>query len=125
MIEDVLEYLSERHDSLPFFLCHHDSATMFVQAACLFDENQMMKRKKQSLLLGCLGVFIALFVINYNDYLRKMTEYGFLLWDIKTVTASDYTVEFDIQPEFYEDYCEKEMESWIRHSEREGQRYLS
>ena len=70
-------------------------------------------------------MFIALFLINYNDYLRQMTNWGFFTWDINTVTASDYTVEFNIEPGFYEDYCEKEMESWIRQSEKEGHVYLS
>lgn len=57
--------------------------------------------------------------------MRQMTEYGFFTWDIKTVTASDYTVEFSIEPRFYKDYCEKEMESWVKKSESEGQVYLS
>lgn len=34
-----------------------------------------------------------------------MTSWGFFTWDIKTVTASDYTIEFNIEPEFYADYC--------------------
>lgn len=25
-------------------------------------------------------------------------------WDVKTITAGDFTVEFDIAPEFYKDF---------------------
>ena len=76
-------------------------------------------------MLGCTGVFIALFVINYNDYMRKVSENGYVEWDVKTMTAGDYTVEFDIDKTFFDDYCEKELDNWVKESEKEGRVYLS
>jgi len=59
-------------------------------------------------LIGCAAVFIALFVINYVDFIKKTQENNYVEWDIKTITAGDYAIEFDIDPEFFQDYLAKE-----------------
>lgn len=55
-------------------------------------------------MLGCIGIFMALFVVNFIDYMKKHAEFGYVSWDIKTLTASDYTVEFLIDKSFYDRY---------------------
>ena len=72
-------------------------------------EETLGDRNKHALLLGCIGVFLALFVINFNDYMRKVSENGYVEWDVKTMTAGDYTIEFDLDEGFYDAYVEKEM----------------
>lgn len=65
-------------------------------------------------MIGCSAVFIALFVINYIDYIKKSQENNYVEWDVKTITAGDYAIEFDITPEFYDDYDKLgERERWI------------
>lgn len=32
---------------------------------------------------------------------------------MKTITAGDYAIEFDIKPEFFASYMEKEYENWV------------
>ena len=91
----------------------------------MLGDNALRIRNLAALGFCCLGVFIALFAINYNDFMRKLTENNFIEWDSKTVTAGDYTIEFSITPEFYQDYCEKEMENWIVQSQNEGRQYFS
>ena len=82
-------------------------------------------RRKWGLSLGCFGVFIALFVINYIDYLKKEHEYRYIEWDLKTITASDYSVYFDIDENFFADYEAQEMEKWVAESAEKGIFYLS
>ena len=51
-----------------------------------------------------MGVFISLFMIVYVDYIRSIQANNYVEWDVKTITAGDYTVEFDITESFYEKF---------------------
>ena len=59
-----------------------------------------------------MAVFLGLLMFNYVNYIKKLQEDEYIDWDIKTVTAGDYTIEFFLDPEFYGDFVEKEMEAW-------------
>ena len=61
-------------------------------------------------------MFIALFVINYIDYIKKTQENNYVEWDVKTITAGDYAIEFDITPAFFDDYVSKEHAKWVEKS---------
>jgi hypothetical protein len=39
-------------------------------------------------------VFIYLFVLIYIDYIKAVENNRFLDFDVQTITAADYTVEF-------------------------------
>ena len=45
-------------------------------------------------MLGSIGVFIYLFVLIYIDYIKAVENNRFLDFDVQTITAADYTVEF-------------------------------
>lgn len=53
------------------------------------------------LFIGCLAVFVYLFTLNFFDYVRCVQENMFVDWDVKTITAGDYTVSFDINVGVY------------------------
>ena len=83
-------------------------------------------RQKLGLFIGSTAVFIGLFVLNYIDYIKKTQENNYVEWDVKTITASDYTIEFNLDPEFFKDYLEKEHEKFIAKMKTEKNRdYLS
>lgn len=105
--------------------CAAEDSLIFMQVACEVDQDSLIKREEQGLLIGCAAVFIALFTINYVDYIKKTQENNYVEWDVKTITAGDYAIEFDIDPEFFEDYLEQEYDKWIRAQEKEGIEYLS
>lgn len=65
-------------------------------------------------------MFIALFTLNYLDYIKKSQENEYIEWDIKTITAGDYAIEFDIGPEFYKDFLDNKKEEWIAEAARQG-----
>ena len=56
---------------------------------------------------------MALFMVNYLDYMKKIQENNYIEWDVKTITAGDYTIEFDIKPSFFEDFLVKEYTTWL------------
>ena len=53
-----------------------------------------------------MTVFLALFIVNYLDYVRKNQEFSYIEWDVKTITAGDYSVEFDINPNFFDEWLD-------------------
>ena len=73
----------------------------------------VVERQVKALGLGCMAVFVALFFVLYLDYIKKIQENNYIEWDIKTVTAADYTIEFDIESSFFDDFLVKEYTKWI------------
>ena len=56
----------------------------------------MNKRQVEGLYIGCMGVFVALFFVVFVDYISSVFKNSFVEWDVKTVTAGDYSCELDI-----------------------------
>jgi hypothetical protein len=73
---------------------------------------QVRIRKEQGLIIACTAVFIALFVINYVDYIKSLQEYKYIEYDIDTITAGDYTIEFEIEPDFFKNFKEQKKKDW-------------
>lgn len=73
--------------------CFGDSS-FFVQLPCEIEEPE--ERQVQGLFVGCVGVFVALFFISYIDYMRSVFKSTAVEWDVKTITAGDYSVEIPI-----------------------------
>ena len=91
----------------------------------MVEEDLVAGRGVQGLLVSCTAVFLALFLINYIDYIRKIAQNDYVEWDVKTVTAGDYAIEFDIEPQFFQAYLDKEMDNWIEKCTSEGRLFLS
>lgn len=54
-------------------------------------------------LLGLtLVLFVFFFSVLYVDYIDNLQALEFVDWDVKTVTAGDYSIEFDIWNETYD-----------------------
>ena len=68
---------------------------------------------------------MALFMVNYLDYMKKIQENNYIEWDVKTITAGDYTIEFDIAPSFFEDFLVKEYTTWLGTEQQHGIEYNS
>jgi len=81
--------------------CFGGGSQMFIQIACSMDEAEIYERKVNGLMGGAGAVFVALFIVLYLDYINKVQANNYVEWDVKTVTAGDYTVEFDISKRFY------------------------
>ena len=84
-----------------------DEAYLFVQAPCLVPSSHLVQRKLAGLFIACLGVFLYLFVQIYVEYIKSVEHNNYIEWDVQTITASDYTVEFEIDPEMYAHFKNK------------------
>lgn len=58
-------------------------------------------------MVGCVAVFIYLFTLVFIDYVKSIQQNKYIDWDVKTITAGDYTVEFDIGPEVYDRFKDR------------------
>jgi hypothetical protein len=78
-----------------------DEAFIYAQMPCLIEETAAQARRLFGLLAGCIAVFIYLFTVVYYDYIKSVQMNTYVDWDVKTITAGDYTLEFDIDEETY------------------------
>ena len=98
---------------------------MYLQIGCDIPADMVVERQVKALGLGCMAVFVALFFVLYLDYIKKIQENNYIEWDIKTVTAADYTIEFDIESSFFDDFLVKEYTKWIGSQNDKGISYVS
>lgn len=84
--------------------------TLFVQTSCQITIDKMPKRQIFGLYVGCTAVFVYLFTLVYFDYIKTKEKSNFVDYDVKTITAGDYSIEFDLDEETYnawkDDYCD-------------------
>jgi len=76
----------------------------FVQVACTYTDEELVDRQIFGLYQACIGVFISLYMIVYLDYIRSIEMSNYVEWDVKTITAGDYSIEFDIKEKFYNEF---------------------
>jgi hypothetical protein len=67
-----------------------------MQVGCHFSTEELNTRQVQGLYIGCTSVFIALFFVVFIDYLSSIFKNAFVEWDVKTITAGDYSCEMNI-----------------------------
>ena len=48
-----------------------------------------------------LVLFIFFFSLLYVDYIENIQALEFIDWDVKSITAGDYSIEFDFTEEQY------------------------
>lgn len=53
------------------------------------------------MLVGTLGTFVYLFALNFIEYMARVQEHKFVDFDVKTITAADYSAEFPISENQY------------------------
>jgi len=85
----------------------------------------MGSRRVNGLIIGCIAVLIALFVVNYIDYVKRDQKLRYVLHDIRTITAGDYTIEFNIGPNFFNRFLETKKEAWERECAAYGRIFKS
>ena len=50
----------------------------------------------EGLIITCAGLLVAATFYILIEYLQKTSDVDFKIWDVETVTASDFTVDLDI-----------------------------
>jgi hypothetical protein len=86
--------------------CGNDSF-FFFQHACVIDEKRQSVRETWGLIISCIFVFVYFFSVVYFDFIYSVQVNKYVDYDVKTITAGDYTMEFDIKIEQYHTFKEK------------------
>lgn len=84
-----------------------DESYLFIQAPCKYDIGKEADRRIIGLYISCIAVFIYFFMLVFMDYVRCKQDTLYIDWDVKTVTAGDYTVEFEVSIEIYQKFLQK------------------
>ena len=79
-----------------------DQSFVYVQASCQIPNTLQSQRFIMGLFIGCMAVFIYLYSMVYFDYIKVVQTNLYVDWDVKTITAGDYTVEFDLGEDTYD-----------------------
>ena len=58
-----------------------------------------------------MGVFISLFFVVFVDYMRSVFKNNFVEWDVKTITAGDYSVELEIPEGLYKRFVAEKFDA--------------
>ncbi|MFS8160604.1 MAG: hypothetical protein ACMG6E_10465 [Candidatus Roizmanbacteria bacterium] len=82
-------------------ICNTIQALFFVQVGCSVPEEEQNNRQIAGLYIGCMAVFIALFFVCFVDYISAVFKNSFIEWDVKTITAGDYSCELPITAAMY------------------------
>ena len=61
----------------------------------------MVHKRWLFMLASCTGMFCCFVIVLRYYYRYKANEYDFKLWDIKTITIDDYSVELKIDDDLY------------------------
>lgn len=100
--------------------CFQSDSLMFMQVGCVIPQEDLESRVERGLVLSCAAVFIALFVVNYLDFTKRVQENNYLEWDVKTITAGDFSIEFDLDPTFFADFLAIEKPDWVKKCAEKG-----
>lgn len=70
----------------------------------MYPKSQQITREVYGLITACLGVLIYCFTIVYFDYIRAIEKNKYVDFDVETITAGDYTIEFDLTAKTFENF---------------------
>lgn len=82
--------------------CWDNESIIYLQYQCvqpINDDNEqglpsLNRKRDQALLVSCVGILISLLYLTCCYYLSKVAAIEFKQWDVGTVTAGDFTVEY-------------------------------
>jgi hypothetical protein len=75
------------------------SSTLYIQYTCEIDEEELEDKRRQALQCSCTTIFSCMVLLAVLKYRQGSISIEKKEWDLQTVTASDYTVEFKIYEE--------------------------
>lgn len=77
---------------------------------CIIPSDELVDRKIMGLGIACLGVFLYLYIFLSVEYIKSYQDNMFIDWDVNTISAADYTCEFGITEEMYENFTNKYLD---------------
>jgi hypothetical protein len=73
--------------------------TLFIQYNCKVGDEELLEKREQALMAGCVEVFAALTLLSVVAYRQGSINIEKKEFDLQTVTASDYALEVKLSRE--------------------------
>lgn len=89
----------------------NDEAFFYIQAPCVIPQEQMKERRIIGLFVSCVTVFVIFYSITYIEYIRSVQQFKYVDFDYKTLTAADYTMEFQITKKMWQQFLDKYLDN--------------
>jgi len=61
----------------------------------------MNSKREQGLFIACCAAFSGVLFMIVVWYLRKTNDVDFMKWDLENLTASDFTIEYEITEDMW------------------------
>lgn len=77
--------------------CYNIASLFYFQFECeqpVSGTHGLNEKREQGLTVACIGIFISLLYLTGMYYLGSVAKIDFKAWDVGTVTAGDFTVEY-------------------------------
>ena len=100
-----------------------ENSSLFIQYSCEISEDELTDKRYQALWAGCTSVFSCLVLLSVLKYRANSISIEKREWDIQTVTASDYTIEFKISQKQFDDIKAKMDYESFMYYDAEGLRF--
>lgn len=81
--------------------CNTEKAYLYARVPCLIGKESWNQRMIYCLIGSSLSVFVFLYTLVYFDYIKTVQKNKYVDWDMQTITAGDYTIEFDVKRQTY------------------------
>jgi hypothetical protein len=99
---EVSQMLNPKDAALAPEACWNPKSIIYLQYSChqsLEQEDDagdsgLNPKREQGLFVSCIGILISLLYLTCCYYLSTVASIEFKQWDVGTVTASDFTVEY-------------------------------
>ena len=95
------DYVADNDKTLP---CQNEKAMFYIQYYCIQDDDQLVSKRRQALVVVSISVFIALLYLLAIYYNEKTSILDYKLWDVDTVTVGDFTVETAISRRMWDEF---------------------
>jgi len=104
---DIMQFIDYKHTEVREALpqCYHQAALMYLQYECVLPSSQdIMDRHHYALNIIVFGVLATIILKLTLYYVESTTDLDFKLWDVKTCTPADYTVQLKLTNGMYNQY---------------------
>ena len=91
--------------------CLQNDARFFIQYSCRQESDQINQKRRLGLFVACLGIFMCCLFLLTIYYLSSTAYIDYKLWDVSTVTAADFTIEWAIPESIWPKFCKTLDES--------------
>ena len=103
---DVNDFIYAHYEKVPT-TCFNDYARFYVQVYCQHSEEDLEERQSWQTLIVWLTIAQALVYWLSLEYLQLRSEADVTEYDKATTTISDYTVQFQINEDLYDNFKDR------------------